>query len=518
MEITIDTLTATVTGVVEAMPTTPYRDILLNKTISFSFDSIAMGLLGLAVIIGLAWLFSTDRKGVDWKQAGRGLFLQLMIAIAVLQVVPADWLKPALLIVGTIIVVVIGLGIARRKTALNLKRITHLLSVGALMLLGVLAFFYAGEIVEFLGKCFIAVLAWTKIGSEFLFGGLMDANHFGFIFAFQILPTIIFFAALTNLFFYLGVIQKVVWLLAWLLTKAMRLSGAEGLVAAGNIFLGQIEASLLAKMYLPSMTRSEIMLVMTAGLATIAGGVLAAYIGMLGAGDELMKLAFAKHLLSASVMAAPGAVVIAKIIVPQREDINNKIEVAKKEAGKNILDAIANGATEGLRLAANVAAMLLVFYALIAGFNFIIDKIGIWTNLNEVIANATNGQYQGLSLEFILGYLFAPVIWLMGVPWSDVTLVGQLLGQKLIMTEFIGYQNLSTMIQTGVFYDPRSIIMAVYVLCGFANFVSVGMQIGGIGSLAPKQKVLMSQLGMRALLGGTLVAMISATMVGMFLS
>jgi len=516
VETITDTLTATAANIVEALPANPYKDVLMNTSISFSFGAIATGLLGIAVIFALAWLFSADRKGVDWKQVGKGLLLQIMIAMAVLRVIPAEWLKPVLLSGCALIAMLAGFRIVRHKSSLNLKFTAHLLLAGSLMVLGVLAFFHAAEIVEFMGKCFIAVLAWTKTGSEFLFGSLVNVEHFGFIFAFQILPTIIFFSALINLFFYLGIIQKTVWLMAFLLTKAMRLSGAESLVVSGNIFLGQIEAPLLVKLYIPSMTRSEVMVVMTAGLATMAGGVLAAYIGMLGAGDELMKLVFAKHLLAASVMAAPGAVIIARILVPQREAINNKIEIAKEMAGKNVLDAIANGAAHGLKLAANVAAMLLVFYALIAGFNFMADKIGAWTHLNEVIANATNGNYRGLSLEFLLGYLFSPVIWLMGVPWADVTLVGQLLGQKLIMTEFIGYQNLATMIQAGVFSNPRSIIMAVYVLCGFANFVSVGMLIGGIGSMAPNQKVLLSQFGMRALLGGTLVAMASATIVGMF--
>jgi CNT family concentrative nucleoside transporter len=370
---------------------------------------------------------------------------------------------------------------------------------------------------DFFGKCFVAVLNWTKAGSEFLFGNLIDPSQFGFIFAFQILPTIIFFSALTSLFFYLGIIQKVVWLMAWLLTKALKLSGAESLSVAGNIFLGQTEAPLMVKAYVPTMTRSEVMLVMSAGMATMAGGVLAAYIGMLGGGDKMMEMEFAKHLLSASVMAAPGAIVISKILVPQVETINNKIEITKDKIGKNILDAISNGATEGLKLAGNVAAMLLVFYALIAGCNFIFVKIGEWTQLNPLIETATNGSFKGLSLEFLLGYTFAPVIWIMGVPWSDVPLVGQLLGEKLIMTEFVGYQSLSEMIQSGVFANTRSVIMAVYVLCGFANFASVGIQIGGIGGIAPNQKTLLSQFGMRALLGGTLAALMSATMVGMFL-
>ena len=459
----MDTLSTEAAQVTQYVPVNPYKEILMDKTINVSFESVLFGILGMCVLLGIAWLCSTNRKGIHWPTVGKGVLIQLIIAASVLYFPPVQ------------------------------------------------AFF------NFFGKCFVAVLNWTKAGSEFLFGGLIDPSQFGFIFAFQILPTIIFFSALTSLFFYLGVIQKVVWLMAWLLTKALKLSGAESLSVAGNIFLGQTEAPLMVKAYVPSMTRSEVMLVMSAGMATMAGGVLAAYIGMLGGGDTVMETEFAKHLLSASVMAAPGAIVLSKILVPQTESINNKIEIPRDKIGKNILDAISNGATEGLKLAANVAAMLLVFYALIAGCNFIFGKVGEWTHLNALIAEATGGSFKGLSLEFLLGYTFAPVIWIMGVPWSDVPLVGQLLGEKLIMTEFVGYQSLSDMIQGGAFTSPRSVIMAVYVLCGFANFASVGIQIGGIGGIAPNQKTLLSQFGMRALLGGTLAALMSATMVGMFL-
>jgi CNT family concentrative nucleoside transporter len=464
-----DTLVTATVPIVEVTNTVttsanPYKEIIMNKTVNISLESILFGIIGIAVVLGIAWLFSTNRKSIHWPTIGKGLLIQVIIAGSVLYFHPVQ------------------------------------------------VFF------EFFGKCFVAVLNWTKAGSEFLFGGLVDPSQFGFIFAFQILPTIVFFSALMSLFFYLGIMQKIVWFMAWLLTRVLRLSGAESLAVAGNIFLGQTEAPLMVKAYIPAMTRSEVMLVMSAGMATMAGGVLAAYIGMLGAGDPVMEVEFAKHLLSASVMAAPGAIVIAKILVPQNETINNKVEVTKEKIGKNILDAISNGAIEGLKLAANVAAMLLVFYALIAGFNFICGKIGDWTNLNPLIAEATNGRFAGLSLEFLLGYALSPVIWIMGVPWADVPLVGQLLGEKLIMTEFVGYQSLSTMIQHGIFTNPKSIIMSVYILCGFANFASVGIQIGGIGGIAPNQKTLLSEFGMRALLGGTLAALLSATIVGMFMT
>lgn len=440
-----------------------YSALIAERTLHFDTVSILRGILGMAVLLGLAWIFSTNRKGISWGTVGKALALQFLVAVCVL-------FFPAV------------------QTAF-----------------------------EIFGKCFVAVLNWTKAGSEFLFGTLVDLNRTGYVFALQILPTIIFFSALTSLFFYLGILQKVVWAMAWLLTRAMRLSGAESLSCAGNIFLGQTEAPLMVKAYIPKMTKSEIMLIMTSGMATMAGGVLAAYIGMLGGGNPLLEVEFAKHLLSASVMAAPGAIAIAKILVPQTEEIDNTVTVSKEKIGKNVLDAISNGTAEGLKLAANVAAMLLVFYALIAGFNYIFFKIGDWTHLNGLIASATGGRYDGISLQFILAYLFYPVIWLTGITGADVDLVGRLLGEKIIMTEFVGYQSLADMIQAGSFASSKSIIMATYVLCGFANFASIGILIGGIGGMAPNQKPLISSYGLRALLGGSLVALMSATMVGMFI-
>jgi CNT family concentrative nucleoside transporter len=304
--------------------------------------------------------------------------------------------------------------------------------------------------------------------------------------------------------------------MGWALTKLMKLSGAESLSCAGNIFLGQTEAPLMVKEYIPRMTRSELMLVMTSGMATMAGGVLAAYIGMLGAGDKVLEVEFAKHLLSASVMAAPGAIAIAKILKPQTEEIDNTVEVSKEKIGKNILDSITNGATEGLKLAANIAAMLLVFYALIAGVNSILSVIS-FSAVDNLIADLSGGRYTDLSLEVILAVIFSPVIWLTGVPSEDIGLVGRLLGEKLILTEFVGYQSLAEMIQSGVFSSTKSIILATYILCGFANFASVGIQIGGIGGMAPGKRHILSEYGFRSLLGATLVALLSAAMIGMFL-
>lgn len=445
-------------------PKSPVNQLLMEKKV-FKFDLVTLlrGLLGMVVLIGIAFLFSTNRRAVSWKVVGIGLAIQLVIAILILQFPPVQ------------------------------------------------IFF------DFIGKIFVKVLDFSKAGTEFLFPGFLNVDTFGFVFAFQVLPTIIFFSALTSLLFYLGIIQKVVWALAWLMTKAMKLSGAESLSVAGNIFLGQTESPLMIKAYLDKMTNSEILLVMTGGMATLAGGVLAAYISFLGGDDPVQRLIFAKHLLAASIMAAPGAVVVSKILVPQTEKINTDVEIPKEKIGSNVLDAISNGTSEGLKLAVNVAAMLLVFIAFIAMFNFIVQKIGSWTNLNDTISQFTNGQYNSLSLQFILGYTFAPVMWLIGVAKEDITFLGRLLGEKLIMTEFIGYVSLAELKAAGAFASEKSIIMATYMLCGFANFASIGIQIGGIGSLAPNKRVLLSRYGLRALLGGTLASLISATIVGVIL-
>jgi CNT family concentrative nucleoside transporter len=345
----------------------------------------------------------------------------------------------------------------------------------------------------------------------------MNVSSFGFIFAFQVLPTIIFFAALPSLLFYWGIIQKVVYGLAWVLTKTLGISGAESLSVAGNIFLGQTESPLMIKAYLEGMTRSEILLVMTGGMATLAGGVLAAYVAFLGGDDPVQRVIFAKHLLAASIMAAPGAIVISKILVPQTEIVAVEIDVPTEKFGSNALDAISNGTGEGLKLAVNVGAMLLVFLAFISLFNYMFFKIGDLSNLNEHIVSFTDGKFDGLTLQFILGYAFAPLMWMIGVNINDIALAGQLLGEKLILTEFIGYVSLAEMKDAGAFTDNKTIIMATYMLCGFANFASIGIQIGGIGSLAPGKRKQLSELGLKALLGGTLASLLSATIIGMII-
>jgi CNT family concentrative nucleoside transporter len=364
---------------------------------------------------------------------------------------------------------------------------------------------------------FIKVLDFTKVGSEFLFGELMNTTSTGFIFAFQILPTIIFFSALTSLLYYFGIIQAVVYVLAWMLTKALRISGAEALSASGNIFLGQTESPLLIKEYLEKMNRSEIMLVMVGGMATIAGAVLAIYIGLLGGEDKAGQLIFAKHLITASVMAAPGAVVAAKLLLPQTEKVEGTVKVSKEDVGSNILEAIANGTAQGIRLAVNVGAMLIVFIAFVAMINYVLMKVGDWTTLNEAIAIVTDGQYKELSMQFILGYALAPITWTMGVHAKDMTLVAQLFGEKIILNEMIAYISLKDLITADAFYQQKSMIMATYMLCGFANFSSIGILLGGIGALAPGKKKMLSQLGFRALIGGGLASLFSATLVGIIL-
>lgn len=431
----------------------------------FSFNSLWRGVLGMFTLIFIAFLFSSNRKAINWKTVGIGLAIQLLIAIGVLKV-------------GFV------------KTAF-----------------------------EWVGGLFVSVLDFTRAGSEFLFDDLVvDMDTFGYIFAFQVLPTILFFSALTSVLFYLGIIQKVVKAFGWLLTKLLRISGTESLSVAGNIFLGQTEAPLLIKAYLEKMNKSEILLVMIGGMATVAGAVLAAYIGFLGGDDPELRLVYAKHLLAASVMAAPGAIVISKILFPQTEDINTDVEVSQEKIGANILDAIANGTTEGLKLAVNVGAMLLVFVAFIAMINGILGWVGDVTNLNEWMA--ANTPYQSFSLEAILGTVFAPLMWLIGVAKEDMMMMGQLLGIKLAASEFVGYIQLADLKDvtnaTHLNYE-KSVIMATYMLCGFANFASIGIQIGGIGSLAPGQRKQLSKFGMKALIGGTIASLISATIAGMII-
>ncbi len=432
---------------------------------AWGIGNLLRGMLGLTFLLVLGFALSAKRKRINWALVLKGLSLQIVLAVAILKV--------------------------------------PFVQKG---------FTYASQ-------KFVDLLSFTRDGAQFLFGGLItNTESFGYIFAFQVLPTVIFFSALTSLLFYYGILQKVVYGLAWLMKRTLNLSGAESLSAAGNIFLGQTESPLLVKPYLNKMTTSELLCVMTGGMATIAGGVLAAYIGFLGGNDPVLEVFFAKHLIAASVMAAPGAVVAAKLLMPETEEFNRGMVIEQNKIGGNALEAIANGTTDGLKLAVNVGAMLLVFIALIALVNYIFkDFIGEVTGLNTWIISFTDGQYQGFSLQFILGYFLAPITWMMGVSGSDIVLVGQLLGEKTILNEFVAYVSMSDLIKAGAFENPKSVIIATYILCGFANFSSIGIQIGGIGALAPDRKTDLSRLGIRALIGGTMASLFTAVIVGMII-
>ena len=427
-----------------------------------NLESFLRGILGLAVLALILYLCSSNKKKIPWKLVGLGFLLQVIFAVGIL----------------------------------------HVPLVAAIF--------------DKISTFFVVVLEFTRQGSMFVFGNLMDTKTTGFIFAFQILPTIIFFSALTSLFFYLGILQKIVYGLSWVMGKFMKISGAENLSTTANIFLGQTEAPLLIKPYLPFMTRSEILCVMIGGMANTAGGVLAAYVGFLGGNDPVQQLFFAKHLLAASVMSAPATIIVAKMLMPQTEEIDERLELTEEKIGTNMIEAIAVGTEEGLKLAFNVAAMLIVFIAMIAMVNYMLnDFIGNITGLNGMIAAWTDGQYTGLTLQFLLGYACAPFVWLLGVAKSDMVYIGQLLGEKTILNEFVAYMSLGKMKEQGVLQDPKSVVIATYILSGFANFSSIGIQVGGIGALAPNKRGVLSELGMKALLGGTICSLLTATIVAM---
>ncbi|MDX5320979.1 MAG: Na+ dependent nucleoside transporter, partial [Bacteroidota bacterium] len=385
--------------------------------------SLLRGLLGIAVLIAIAFVFSENRKKISWRIVLAGLGIQLLIAFLLFNV--------------------------------------PLIRNGF----------------EHVSDAVVSLIGYTKFGTEFLFSSFSDGKvHSGLVnFAFQVLPTILFFSALSALLYYWGILQKIVYFFAWIMRTTMRLSGAESLAAAGNIFLGQTEAPLLIRPYLEKMTRSEIMAMMTGGMATIAGGVLASYIGFLGGDDPVQQRIFAKHLLTASVLSAPAALIMAKILIPENETINQDMHINKEKIGTNSLEALANGTSDGLKLAVNVGAMLLVFTALIYLGNGILGWFGGWVGLNEVIAAHTG--YSGLSFQFIVGYTCAPIAWLVGVDWNDAVLVGQLIGEKTILNEFYAYVTLADLKGQGLFQSEKSIVIATYVLCGFSNFASIGIQV-----------------------------------------
>ena len=429
-----------------------------------TLNSFLRGLIGIISILFITYLISSNKKKIAWKTIFLALLAQLIIGFLILKV----------------------------------------------------KFFQI--IFEKAGSLFVKLIDFTREGTIFVFGDLLTPKTNSYIWAFEILPTVIFFSAITSLLFYFGIIQKVVSFFAKLYTKFLKISGSESLSVIGNIFLGQTEAPLLIKAYLPKMNKSEILLVMIGGMATVAGGVLAAYIAFLGGDDPIKKVEFAKHLLTASVMAAPGAILISKILFPQTEKINSDINISDYNAGSNILDAISNGTIEGIKLAVNIGAMVLVFIAFVAMFNYVLFQFGDLTGLNRIIES--NSIYNSLSLEALMGIIFAPLMWLIGVASSDIMPMGQLLGIKLSINEFIAYMQLAELenpLSSVKLTYEKSVIMATYMLCGFANFSSIGIQIGGIGSLAPNQRKNLANFGIKALIGGALASLLSAAIAGMLI-
>ncbi|SDM22797.1 concentrative nucleoside transporter, CNT family [Catalinimonas alkaloidigena] len=435
---------------------------------------IVRGLLGIVLLLGIATLLSRHRRSIDWRLVGIGVVLQIVFGVLITQV---SWITDAF---------------------------------------------------NVLSRGFVVLLSFAADGARFLFSGLAvnsyndpeSAGHsMGVIFAFQVLPTVIFFSTVSAGLYYLGILQKIVFGIAWVMAKTMRLSGAESLSAAGNIFLGQTEAPLLVRPFVPRMTRSELMCLMTGGMATIAGGVLAAYVSFLGGNSIEEQTRFAAYLLSASIMNAPAGIVMAKIFVPEEhpESIDHELKVNKDTLGVNLIDALSNGAAEGLKLALNIGGMLLAFIAIIAMLNYMLsDMLGNWLGLNAWVARTTGGVFQEFSLEYLLGLLFRPLAFIMGVDWKDTLTVGSLLGQKTAINEFIAYASLADLKAAGQL-APRSVVIATFALCGFSNFSSIAIQIGGIGGMAPNQQGTLSKLGLWALAAATLACMMTATVAGMLL-
>jgi concentrative nucleoside transporter, CNT family len=427
-------------------------------------EQIARGLLGIFALLFICFLISNNKRKINWRLVVSGMLLQLFFALMILKV-------PAIKMV------------------------------------------FSG-----IGAGFNAISSFTDAGVDFLTRSFVTGEvESGVIsFLFRILPTIVFFSALTSMLYYMGILQKIVYAFAWLMSKTMKLSGAETLSGAANIFLGQTEAPLMVRPFIPQMTRSEILCLMVGGMSNIAGGVFIAYMTFLGGTDPEQRILFATHLLTASIMSMPAAFVVAKMMIPETEPIDQELKLSKDKLGTNLLEAISIGTEDGLKLAVNVGAMLLVFTALIAMVNSILyDVVGNYTGANAWIQSQSDGLYKGLTMQYILGNLLAPVSWLLGIAKQDIVLVGQLLGEKTILNEFIAYKSLGEMKEQGVFYSDRSILIATYALCGFANFASIGIQIGGIGNMAANKKSQLAQLGIKALIGGTIASFLTAVMAGM---
>jgi CNT family concentrative nucleoside transporter len=418
--------------------------------------TIAFGFFGLAVLISIAFGLSSNRKKVDWKLVISGIGLQLFFAILVI-LVPGG-----------------------------------------------------RQFFEALSRIFVTIIGFAMEGSAFIFGSLADPSNLGFIFAFQVLPTIIFFASLMAVLYHLGLMQKIVQAMAWVMLKVMRISGSESLSVAANVFVGQTEAPLVVRPYISGMTESELFTMMVGGMATIAGGVLAAYITMLGGADEAARIFYAKHLLSASIMAAPATIVIAKLLKPETQQslTRGKVSLHVEKTATNVIEAAANGAADGVKLALNVGGMLLAFVALIALVNYPLGWIGEITGL-ETLAG------KPLSLSMILGYFLSPLAWVIGIPWQDAVTVGGLIGEKAVTNEFVAYAHLNEIQHT---LTPKALLISTYALCGFANFSSIAIQIGGIGGLAPERRSDLARLGLTAVLGGTLATMMTATIAGVLTS
>jgi CNT family concentrative nucleoside transporter len=449
-----------------------------------AFWSIANGVIGLSILVGIAFLLSSNKKRINWRLVGSGFFLQIVFGVFMLR---GRELESAFYPLGWPI-----------------------------------RFF------EWLSKGFVTVLGFTTDGAKFLFGNLAispgNEGSLGFIFAFQVLPTIIFFSSLMSLLYYLGIMQKVVQGMAWIMSRVMGTSGAESLSNTANIFVGQTEAPLMIRPYIANMTMSELLTIMVGGMATIAGGVLAAYVQMLGFsyaqshGLDVIsgQIKFAAQLMAASIMAAPAGLAISKIIIPEVGDPETRgtIKVKVEKTASNVIEAAAGGASDGLQLALNVGAMLLAFIAMISMINFLLQGLGDMTGLNSVLRDAYG---QPLSLQLLFGLVLQYLAVAMGVPWEDSISVGSLIGTKIVLNEFVGYLDLSSMIAQSKLISDKAITMATFALCGFANFSSIAIQIGGISPLAPHRRKDLASLGLRAVAGGTLANLMTATIAGILI-